>query len=93
MLLTTKSFILPAYGGLFWVHSEITYTPEFNFNITNGKKPNQVYIPGTKNIRNILFVRTRISRVVIVIILWIVYRIMRKRIKHPREEKENKTPL
>jgi len=93
MLLTTNSFILPVYGGLFWVHSKITYTPEFNFNITNGKQPAQAYIPGTKNIRNILFVWTRPSWVVLAILIWIIYRIIKKRTKKPIEEKENKTSL
>ena len=73
ILLTTPSFILPAYGWPFWFTSKISYTPEFNFNITSGKHPSQIYAGGTRKIRTILFVWTRQSRTTIFVLLTFVF--------------------
>ena len=42
IIINTPSFVLPAYGWLFWLSNTISYTPEFNFNVTNGKKPSDI---------------------------------------------------
>lgn len=82
MILTTPSFILPVYGWFFWLKSEIAYTPMFNFNITNAQEPSQIYTEGIKNTQTLLFVWTRQSRIMIIIllvfILWI-FRISHKK--------------
>jgi hypothetical protein len=51
----------------------ISYTPEFNFNVTNGKKPSDIYIWGIKKIQNIFFIWTRQSRATIIILLLFAY--------------------
>lgn len=69
IVLTTPSFILPVYGWLFQLKSTIDYTPKFNFNITDGKQPSQIYAWWTKTIQNILIVWTRESWIILIIII------------------------
>lgn len=78
IIFTTPTFILPIYGWPFWFTSETSYTPEFNFNIIDGKHPSEIYIGGTKKIQTILFVWTRQSGVIIGIILLLVYWMIRR---------------
>ncbi len=72
ILLTTPSFILPGYWGLFLLNGSISYEPQFNFNITNGKQPSQLYTWWTKNIQNLFFIWTRISWVVLLVVLLLI---------------------
>lgn len=81
MILTTPSFVLPIYGWPYRFKSEITYTPQFNFNIIDGEHPSKLYAWGTRKTQTILFVRTRQSRLTIGIIVLILYSIFRKRKK------------
>lgn len=82
-ILTTESFILPVYGWPFRFRSKISYTPQFNFNITDDNRthPPEIYIWGKKYIQTLLFIWTRQSRVVIAILSLIIYNIFRPRKK------------
>lgn len=76
--ITSEKFILPGYGWPFRLSSKIVYTPEFNFNITDGEGISKIHEWGTKNIQNISFVRTRRSGIVIFFFLFVVWRNIRK---------------
>ncbi len=78
MIFTSPAFILPVYGWPFRLTTKITYVPEFNFNITNGKEPSGIYDGGTKKIQTVVFVRTRQFWAAIAILLLFVYGIIRK---------------
>lgn len=69
---TSPSFILPIYGWPFVLSTKIFYTPQFNFNIDDTKTTSDIYVWGTKNIKNIFFVWTRQFGVIIVIILLLI---------------------
>ena len=76
--LTTKSFIPPTYGGPFLLSSKIAYTPQFNFNITDGKQPSEIYSWGTINIQNLLFIWTRQLWVTIGILIGCAYLLIKR---------------
>jgi len=78
-IFTTPSFILPVYGWPFRFTSKIAYTPEFNFNIIDGKQPSQIYEGWIKHTQTLLFVRTRPSGIIIAIVVLLIYRTIRKR--------------
>lgn len=77
IIFTTTSMVLPTFGWIFLLKSKVTYTPQFNFNITNGKKPSEMYTWGIKNIQNFLFIWTRRSGIMIFITLLILYIIIK----------------
>jgi len=77
IVLTSKSFVLPKYGWVFLLSSKLSYTPQFNFNITDGKQPSEVYAGGTKNMQHILFVRNLQSGIAILIIVLFIWGIIR----------------
>jgi len=90
VILTTPSFVLPIYGWPFRFKSKISYTPQFNFNITNGKHPSEIYKGGIKNSQTLLFVRTRQSWLTLGIIMLILYSIFHRR-KKPSDKKTPET--
>lgn len=82
IIYTTPNFILPAYGWFFLVNNKLSYTPEFNFNITDGDSSiSNNYQWGTKKIQKMLFVWTRTSGILIFIIIFLISRIIRKQSK------------
>lgn len=81
ILLTTQSFVLPVYWWPYRFKNKILYTPQFNFNITDGKHPSEIYKGWTKKTQTILFVRTRQSWLTIIIIGLMIYGIFKKRKK------------
>lgn len=78
-ILTTQSFVLPAYGGPYRFKNKISYIPQFNFNITNGTHPSALYAWGTKRTQTILFVRSRQSRLTLGILWLFIYAIFRRK--------------
>lgn len=86
IIFTTPRFILPVYGGPFWFTNTISYSPEFNFNITDGTNPSEMYAWGTKKTHTLLFVRSRQSWVALLILLLIIIWIFRTR-KRPQSKK------
>ncbi len=88
VLVTSKSFVLPKYWWVFLLNSKISYTPQFNFNITDGKPPSEIYAGGKKDMRHILFIWNRQSGVAIfigILFIWWIIRIFYK-----KKEKETK---
>jgi len=81
IILTTPSFVLPIYGWIFQYKNTISYVPEFDFNITEGKQPSEIYTGGTKKTQTLLFVWTRQSGLTIFIIFFIILWIFRPRKK------------
>ena len=90
ILVTTPSFVLPGYGWPFRFTSKISYTPEFNFNVTNGEHPSTIYTGWIRKIRTILFVRTRRSWISIFIIIFFILAIIVWSRKKQIEKKWNK---
>lgn len=85
IIFTTQTFILPTYWWPFWFKNTISYTPEFNFNITDGTNPSEMYVWGTKKTHTLLFVRSRQSWVALLILLLIIIWIFRTR-KRPQTQ-------
>jgi len=77
MILTTPNFIMPVYGGPYRFKSRISYTPQFNFNITNGTHPSKIYTWGIKKTQTLIFVRTRQSWTAVIILILIIIAISR----------------
>ena len=85
IVLTTKTFILPAYGWPFLLYNKISYAPKFNFNITDGKKKSQKYTWGIKITQKILFIWTRQSGLLLFVLLLFIIKTIHKRYKKKQE--------
>ncbi|MFA7298195.1 MAG: hypothetical protein WC010_00975 [Candidatus Absconditabacterales bacterium] len=95
ILLTTPSFIMPIYGGPYLFKNKISYTPDFNFNITNGTHPSDIYIGGIKRTQTLLFVWTRQSWLTIIILalfFYVLYGAIRERPNFNEKKSIKKNP-
>ncbi len=93
VILTTPTFIMPVYWGPYRFKNKISYTPQFNFNITNGTHPSKIYSGGIRNTLTLLFVWTRQSWVVIIILLLIIYSIFRPLRRSPNPATNEQNPI
>lgn len=73
IILTTPSFIMPIYGWPYRFKGKISYTPQFDFNITQWVHPSQLYAWGTKKMQALLFIRSRQSRITIGMLGFFIY--------------------
>lgn len=75
IILSTEINNLPWYKGLFSVNTQISYTPIFNFDITNHNIPNEYITPWVINISKNIILRNMyyiITILIILLLLWII---------------------
>jgi hypothetical protein len=80
--LSSETYTLPSYKGLFWMHIDVSYTPKFNFDVTSTQTFSAVPVAGIISFGRVVMLgmwQIALIGILLLFVLYMVYRIFKGR--------------